>query len=201
MDLLSLPLCGIRHMRVIGGTVRGRRLAAFSGSNIRPTSDRVREALFSILYSRTGSLEGLRVLDVFAGSGALGIEALSRGAAAAWFIDSAAQARRTIAENLERCGFTAKARILEADVLKALQGLPGEMSFDLIFLDPPYGREWPKRILALIDARGVLAGQGLVCLETGVADKVPPHAGGLSCFEQRRYGSTMLHFFHRDANE
>ena len=188
-------------MRVIGGTARGRRLAAFTGSNIRPTPDRVREALFSILYSRMGSLEGLRVLDIFAGSGALGIEALSRGAAAAWFIDSAEQARRTIVENLERCRFTARARILQADVLKALQGLPGEMSFDLIFLDPPYGREWPEQILALIDARGLLARKGLVCLEAGAGDKVPLHAGGLSCFEQRRYGSTMLHFFHRDANE
>ncbi len=188
-------------MRVIGGTVRGRRLVAFKGKNIRPTTDRVREALFSTLYSRAGALEGLKVLDIFAGSGALGIEALSRGASTAWFIDSAGQARQTIRENLERCGFVERAQILEGDALKALHSLSGKGPFDLIFMDPPYGQDWATRVLETIDTLELLAKEGLLCLETGVKDPAPQHTGKLKCTDQRRYGSTMLHFFHRGLHE
>jgi 16S rRNA (guanine(966)-N(2))-methyltransferase RsmD len=188
-------------MRIIGGTARGRRLAAISGKQIRPTSDRIREALFSILYSRTGSLEGLKVLDIFAGSGALGIEALSRGAAGAWFIDSATQARQAIRENLERCGFIDKGRIIDGDASKVLRSLTADGPFDLIFMDPPYGHGLAGQILEQIDTLELLAEKGLICLETGVDDAMPGRAGRLSCSGQRRYGSTMLHFFHREKYE
>jgi 16S rRNA (guanine(966)-N(2))-methyltransferase RsmD len=185
-------------MRVIGGTARGRRLVAFKGENIRPTTDRVREALFSMLFSRRGSLDGLRVLDIFAGSGALGIEALSRGAATACFIDSARQAGQTIRENLDRCGFAKKAQVIEGDALKVLQNLSGKAPFDLIFMDPPYGQDWATRALESISASELLAGDGLICLETGINDPVPERSGDLYCADQRRYGSTMVHFYHKD---
>lgn len=188
-------------MRVIGGVARGRRLALFEGENIRPTTDRVREALFSMLYSRMDSLEGCKVLDVFAGSGALGIEALSRGASSACFIDSASQARQTIRQNLAHCGFADKARILAGDALEILPGLADSGPFELIFIDPPYNRGWAPRILPIIDGLELLAPGGLICLEAGSKESVPQQIGKLRCSEQRRYGSTMLHFFDRNFHE
>src|SRR6056297_3922145 len=102
-------------MRIIGGTARGRKLVTFRGDHIRPTSDRMREALFSILISKRGSLSGLTVLDLFAGSGALGIEALSRGAAGACFVDQLPDSLATIRRNLETCGLTEKAELFQAN--------------------------------------------------------------------------------------
>lgn len=188
-------------MRIIGGTARGRRLAPFAGQEIRPTPDRVREALFSILYSRHGAMAGCRVLDLFAGSGALGIEALSRGAAHAWFVDSARTAVGTVRENLERCGLLAKATIITGDVWTALPPLAGTGPFDLIFADPPYGREQAARLLEAIGRHGLLAADGVLSLETATADQVPAAAGGLHLADQRRYGSTVLHFYQASSEE
>lgn len=182
-------------MRIIGGSVRGRRLAEFKGENIRPTTDRVREALFSMLYSRMGPMTDFRVLDLFAGSGALGIEALSRGAATACFVDNADQAVRTIRSNLEHCGLADRGQILKGDVMSSLHNPSIQGPFDLVFMDPPYGRDLAVRILEEIDSRDLLAPTGAVCLETGSKDIVPLRAGRLECIVQRRYGSSMLHLF------
>ena len=184
-------------MRVIAGSARGRQLATFAGRDIRPTPDRVREALFSILYSRNGPPAGCKVLDLYAGSGALGIEALSRGAAHAWFVDSSRQALATIRENLERCKFTARATTLMRDVHEALPTLVGLGPFDLIFADPPYGRELAPRLLEGLAGWSLLAPGGVFCLETAAADPVPPQTGSLQRYDQRQYGLTMLHFFHQ----
>lgn len=188
-------------MRVIGGTARGRRLASFTGRNIRPTPDRVREALFSILYSRSGSLGGGRVLDLFAGSGALGIEALSRGATHAWFVDNSRESVGVLRENLERCGFSARATVVMQDIGGALPTLAGSGPFDVIFADPPYGRDHAAKLLNGIDRHRLLGSAGLLCLETAVSDSVPAQAGTLALLEQRRYGSTVLHFYHLRSEE
>jgi 16S rRNA (guanine966-N2)-methyltransferase len=121
-------------VRVVAGAYAGRRLAAPRGDRTRPTPQRVREALFSIL----GPLEGLRVLDLYAGSGALGIEALSRGASEATFVDSDAAAARAVRENLERTG-SDRGRVFRADALSFLRGAARHReSWDLVLCDPPY---------------------------------------------------------------
>ncbi|TLM69399.1 MAG: 16S rRNA (guanine(966)-N(2))-methyltransferase RsmD [Deltaproteobacteria bacterium] len=188
-------------MRVIAGSAKGRRLAEFSGRAIRPTPDRVREALFSILYSRGGLAAGGKVVDLFAGSGALGIEALSRGAAEGWFVDSSRDAVATIRENLNRCSFSDKARILARDVWEALPLLADASPFDVIFADPPYGRDHASRLLEAIDRYRLLGKRGILCLETAASDPVPRQAGAIQLQDQRRYGLTMLHFYQHSAVE
>ncbi len=188
-------------MRVIGGIARGRRLTAFQGDNIRPTTDRVREALFSILTSRLGSLEGSAVLDLFAGSGALGIEALSRGAAKACFVDRARQSISTIRKNLELCGLDDRAELLQSESLTALNGILRERAFDLVFMDPPYGKHSVAGLLDPIGKASLLTERGVVVVETGRQDDVPQVASGLQCFDQRRYGSTLLSFYDRICHE
>jgi len=183
-------------MRVIAGSARGLQLVDFTGREIRPTPDRVREALFSLLFSKRGPLTGSKVLDLFAGSGALGIEALSRGAAHAWFIDHSRQATDIIRKNLERSRLADRATVIVADIWQALPGLSTVAPFPLIFADPPYGGGPVPQLLREIGRFGLLAGDGLLCLETAMGDPVADQVGALQLLDRRRYGSTMLHFFH-----
>lgn len=182
-------------VRVIGGSARGRKLTVIAGREIRPTPDRVREALFSILYSRKGMLTGCKVLDLFAGSGALGIEALSRGATHAWFVDSSREAIGTIRENLARCGFSERGTVILRDIREALTTMAGSGPFDVILADPPYSREHVVKLLEGIDRQRLLNPAGLVCVETAATDQTPPTIGSLMRIDQRRYGITMLHFY------
>ncbi|MDP9420792.1 MAG: 16S rRNA (guanine(966)-N(2))-methyltransferase RsmD [Actinomycetota bacterium] len=122
-------------MRVVAGVARGRRLAAPSGRSIRPTSDRVREAVFNALTS-LGVVEGAAVVDLFAGSGAMGVEALSRGAASVTFVDHDARALTVVRANLASTGLEPEARLVRSDVVRFLAGAPGR--FDLALVDPPY---------------------------------------------------------------
>src|SRR5690349_5632379 len=125
-------------MRVIAGEARGRRLTTPKSQRVRPTADRVKEALFNILVSRLGELEGMRVLDIFAGTGNLGIEALSRGAAYAVFIDSHRDSAELIRKNLEITRFSERAKLVLQDALAALKSLArSEAPFHLVFLDAP----------------------------------------------------------------
>lgn len=188
-------------MRVIGGTARGRRLASLAGYEIRPTPDRVREALFSILFSCKGMLAGSKVLDLFAGSGALGIEALSRGATHAWFVDSSREAVGTIRDNLEKCGFSDRATVILRDVREALATVASAGPFDIVFADPPYSRDHATMLLEEIVRHGLLETKGLVCLETAASDPAPHLVGSLRHFDQRRYGLTMLHFYHASSED
>src|SRR5919198_6604295 len=168
-------------MRVISGRWGGRRLQAPAGAATRPTSDRVREALFSILADRVG---GARVLDLFAGSGALGIEALSRGAAEATFVDSAPAAIRAIKANLEALG--AQAEVRRADARRFLSGASGEArQYDLVFLDPPY--RLAKRLGAELTTAlpAVLAPGATVVTES---DRRAPLELELPILDERRYG-------------
>jgi 16S rRNA (guanine966-N2)-methyltransferase len=183
-------------MRIIGGRARGRLLRAPGGARTRPTSDRVREALFSAVEARIG-LEGAAVLDLFAGSGALGLEALSRGAASAVFVDSSADAARAILDNSRRIGLERGCRVIRGDAVRAASLLGGEGArFDLVLCDPPYGDDPAPALGALVGA-GLLSEAGLLVLERpsrepGGSLLVP---GALSLLVERRYGDTALLFF------
>jgi 16S rRNA (guanine(966)-N(2))-methyltransferase RsmD len=172
-------------VRVIAGRYRGRRLQAPPGEATRPTSDRVREALFSVLGAR---VEGAQVLDLFAGSGALGIEALSRGAAAATFVDTSPAAIRAVHANLEALGASAEVR--RSDARRFLGGASAAArQYDLVFLDPPYrlaGRLGSELTTAL---PAVLASGAAVVAES---DRRAPLELGLPILDERRYGDTLI---------
>ncbi len=169
-------------MRVVAGHLRGRRLAAPPGRDTRPTSDRVREALFSIV----GPLEGVRVLDLFAGSGALGIEALSRGASSATFIDRDPRAVAVVRRNLEALGLS-DAAVQRRDALAFLRA--ADTTYDLIFLDPPYS--CAPRLAAPLSAAlgGVLSTDALIVTES---DKRTPLELELPLVRGRVYGDTRI---------
>ncbi len=187
-------------MRIISGTARGKRLASFRGETVRPTPDRVREALFSILISRFGSLAGTNVLDLFAGTGAMAIEALSRGAKHAVLIEQDGRAAELIKTNLRNCGFQERARLIRAEVLTTLPRL-SEAPFDLVFLDPPYHMGYPEKTISTISSLKLLAPDGILCAETAAAEQIPERIGNLVCDDFRRYGSTALHLFtHSEAS-
>lgn len=180
-------------MRVIGGSRRGLRLAALPGRATRPTADRVKEALFNILAAR---VPGARVLDLFAGTGALGIEALSRGAASACFVERSPKAARVLRANVEKARFQAQACIVAGDVLRVLPRLAEEgASFDLILIDPPYGRGLGVRSAASAAALGLLSPGGVVVIEHEAEEDMPDNIENLVKIRSARYGRTVLSFF------
>jgi 16S rRNA (guanine966-N2)-methyltransferase len=172
-------------MRIISGSRRGARIAAPKGVSTRPTGDRVREAAFNLI----GPVEGARVLDLFAGSGALGLEALSRGAASVTFVESDRGACRTISDNLEKLQLTG-ARVTCSDALSALR--QDTRTYDLVLVDPPY-EAWAELEPKLAEhLPRVLAAEGLLVVETG--SRTEP-ALPLSLRTSRRYGSARLTLF------
>jgi 16S rRNA (guanine966-N2)-methyltransferase len=176
-------------MRVVGGRLRGRVLVAPKSQAIRPTADRLREALFNILVHAYGDpVTGARVLDLFAGTGALGIEALSRGAAFALFIDDGAEARALLRENVAALGLGGTSRIFRRDATKLGPAHPLE-PFSLVFLDPPYGRGLAERALASAREGGWLTRDALIVVEESAkaAFKTPD---GFVERERRRYDDT-----------
>ena len=175
-------------MRVIAGSRKGHTLVAPRGSETRPTSDRVRENIFNLV----GPLDGARVLDLFAGSGALGIEALSRGAAAAFFVDSDREAIRAVERNLERLRLTG-ARVVRADALFTLaQEATAGAKYDLVLVDPPYGMldDIQPRLARHLPA--LLAPDGIVVFETDVRSE--PELP-LPVRTSRKYGNTRVTIF------
>ncbi len=166
-------------MRVVAGVARGRRLVAPAGTEVRPTGDRVREAVFNALGSMD-ALHGARVLDLFAGSGALGIEALSRGAAHATFVDSSRASLDAVRANLATCGVEDRATVVRAEALAWARSQTG--AFDLALLDPPYDYDaWPE-LLDALDA-SVLVVESDRDIDPGEGREVLRH---------RRYGSTVV---------
>ena len=186
-------------MRIIAGSIKGRQLKAPKGRRLRPTAARVKEALFNILPH---DLSGFRVLDLFAGTGNLSVEALSRGAAEAVLIDAATEAGKVIRENLRAVGFSDKAKVWVAPVLKSTQLLArrGER-FDLIFLDPPYEKDWVGKTLRAVAQEGLLRETGILVVEHSVREKVEKDYPPLRLSDQRRYGTTLLSFFEHCASE
>ncbi|WP_295556086.1 16S rRNA (guanine(966)-N(2))-methyltransferase RsmD [uncultured Hyphomicrobium sp.] len=181
-------------MRVVGGTFRGRALAAPQHEGLRPTSDRVREAVFNILMHGVPdfSVEGVRVIDLFAGTGALGIEALSRGAAYCLFVEEAPEARALIRTNIEAMGLTGATRIFRRNATDL--GPAGNMEpYGLAFLDPPYGRGLGEKALAVLRDGGWLAPGAVVVLEERAsADVVLPD--GFTEIDRRSWGDTQAVF-------
>jgi 16S rRNA (guanine(966)-N(2))-methyltransferase RsmD len=178
-------------MRIIAGSAKGRRLAAPKGLSIRPTVDRAKEALFSILTPR---LPDAVVLDLFAGAGSLGLEALSRGAREALFIDADSEALALIAANIQTCRFAAtSARVIRHDLR---HGLPKEITnrhFDLIFLDPPYDQGLAGSTLALL-AQGPITAAFIIAEERRGC-RLAARYGNYACQDTRRYGNTAFWFF------
>jgi 16S rRNA (guanine966-N2)-methyltransferase len=180
-------------MRIVAGKFRGKQLSSPDDDSIRPTADRVRESMFNILASRLGpSFDGLRVLDLFAGTGALGLEALSRGAANVVFVDTGAEARGLIRDHIEAFGAGGVAKLLRRDATSL--GPAGTMGpVDLVFLDPPYGQGLGERALASLGDGGWLQPETVLVLEEGsdVAVDLPE---GFALDDRREYGAAAVHF-------
>ena len=176
-------------MRVVGGSLRGRTLAAPKSQTIRPTADRLREALFNILvHAYDNPLAGARVLDLFAGTGALGIEALSRGAAFTLFVDDGAEARALLRENVATLGLGGVSRIFRRDATKLGPAHPVE-PFALAFLDPPYGKGLAERALISARAGGWLVPDALIVVEEATKAKFTAPEG-FAELERRGYDDT-----------
>lgn len=184
-------------MRVIAGAARGRKLKPPQSNHIRPTADRVKESLFSILASRLTSFAELRVLDLCAGTGNLGIEALSRGAQSAVFVDSNREAIALIRYNLELVRLQAAGTVLEMTASRALQrlGQNAGQQFDLVFLDPPYSQDTPAEILPLLDKLGLVSSSAVVVVEQDSKRALADTYGSLALLDQRIYGATALYFY------
>ena len=185
-------------MRIVAGRFRGARLAAPKDRATRPTSDRVREALFNILEHGIAGfdLDDARVLDLFAGTGALGLEALSRGARFCLFIDQSAEARGLLRRNIETLQLTGASKVWRRDATGL--GPAGTMApFDLVFLDPPYGQGLGAQALAAVREGGWIAADGIAVLEES-ADAEITTTEGFRELDRRTYGDTQLVFLRAD---
>jgi len=185
-------------MRIISGKYKGRTIKMPKG--IRPTQDKVRKALFDIL----GNIEGLSFLELFAGSGAVGLEALSQGAKEAVFVEKDRKCTEKIKENLSALGLVElpacrqAGRVIELDVFKAIEQLNNQgRKFDIIFLDPPYYQELAKKALQTLSAYDILAPNGFVIIQHFKKDSLPEALGDLRLFKQAKYGDSVLSFYRR----
>ena len=184
-------------MRIIGGTARGLHLtplgAGDQAAHLRPTSDRVREAIFNLLINGGygNPVSGAKVLDVFAGTGALGLEALSRGAARATFIENGAVSARILAQNIALMRANDRCTLLRQDVQRGVAG-----QFDLIFLDPPYAKQMGEQALAVL--RPNLAPEALIIWEENTRPSPPP---GYDLLDQRKYGDTLVSILSADRSD
>ena len=183
-------------MRIIAGQFRGLALASVgkgdAGAHLRPTSDRVRESLFNIL-TKYDVFEGARVLDLFAGTGALGLEALSRGAAQVCFVDDGAKAGQLIRQNIALTGSGAQTRLIRRDARK----LPAneDAPYDLVFLDPPYGKDLGARALDVAKAGGWIGDDAMIVWEDSTPQPAPD---GFALLDQRKYGATHITILQAD---
>lgn len=186
-------------MRVIAGGRKGQRLKLPAGTRIRPTAGKVRQAVFNILPH---DLSGSRALDLYAGSGALGIEALSRGARFAVMVDSGRESARLIRENLTATHFSDRARVMVKKAGAALKLLAAEgESFDLVFADPPYRGEEALRVLKMLGELELLSEEAVVVIEHAPTLELPENSGLLDRFDQRRYGSAAVSFYRKKDRE
>jgi 16S rRNA (guanine(966)-N(2))-methyltransferase RsmD len=187
-------------MRITSGIFKSRIVKAPAG--IRPTLDNVRKAIFDIIG---GAAEGAKVLDLFAGSGAIGLEALSRGAASCTFVDSSRASVKAIKENIEALvphfreseGLgPGRAEVIYADSWAAIQGLARDNAkFDIILMDPPYYKEIAKKTLSLLAGCDILSETGVAVIEHSKHDLLPDSSGGLKLFRTARYGDTLVSFY------
>ncbi|MCI8525246.1 MAG: 16S rRNA (guanine(966)-N(2))-methyltransferase RsmD [Oscillospiraceae bacterium] len=183
-------------MRVITGSARGVRLRTPDGMQTRPTAERVKEAVFSMIQFE---IEGRRVLDLFAGTGQMGIEALSRGAARATFVDARREAAALVRENVRRARVEALSEIVQADYLEFLSRSRG--AFDLIFLDPPYAEVFLENALKRISEIDILSDGGIIICERPTDKAHPGRFSGLSCGKDCRYGKTLITRYRKEREE
>ena len=177
-------------MRVIAGEARGRKLSVPSGLQVRPSGARLRESAFGILEHR-GAIQGANVLDLFAGSGALGIEALSRGAHSVVAVERNRRVAAYLEANAERCGFAGRHRTVVRPASDALDSFGSDVGFDLVFLDPPYGKADIDAILGKILLAGLLAADGIIMIEHPHAEGPDP-TGDLEVDLRRRFGGSEI---------
>ena len=180
-------------MRIIAGKRKGLLIKTIDGDSTRPTRDMVREALFSIL---TGRIVDCKFLDLFAGSGAIGIEALSRGASESYFADINPQCIRVIKENIAKANFEDDSHVYNLDYKQVLKKLRGN-KFDIIFIDPPYNKGMGVDAINLISDYDLLSDDGIVILETDTNEEVPEEIGDLEVYNNKRYGRNILNLFKR----
>jgi 16S rRNA (guanine(966)-N(2))-methyltransferase RsmD len=180
-------------VRVIGGALKGRKLHPLRGMTIRPTSDYLKESIFSIL---AGRVEDTTVLDLFAGTGSLGIEALSRGAATAVFVDNAPQAIKALIRNVQTLSLEERSTILKRNVLRGLSFL-GSIGclFDLIFIDPPYDKGCVKKTLQLLGKSGLTSDLASIVVEHSKREILPEKMDCFTLGDQRDYGKTLVSFY------
>lgn len=181
-------------MRVIAGSHRGRRLSGPRGTSLRPTSDKVREALFSILGMR---ITGGRFLDLYAGTGAVGIEALSRGAAVVTFVEASPGAVGLLRKNLDTCHLAGRARVWVEQTGTFLSRREWwDSPYDVVFADPPYAARAELDVLAGLGQSGLLAQDGVIVLEQASTSESPQRMGNTTLTRRCEYGDTALCFYH-----
>ena len=180
-------------MRVLSGSARGRKLETVKGLDVRPTTDRVKESIFNIIQF---SVEGANTLDLFAGSGALGIEALSRGAKSVTFVEPASEAFKMVQKNVKTCGLEKNANIVKSEAEMFLKRYDKE-PFDLVLLDPPYGKGLVEQAINWLQACEALSDRGIIVAESETGDIAPDMIGAVSLQRSYRYGKTMIHIYRR----
>jgi 16S rRNA (guanine966-N2)-methyltransferase len=185
-------------MRITGGQAKGRRLAAFRGLDIRPTSDMVRKAIFDLIGQ---NLEGLKVLDLFAGTGSLGVEALSRGSSKAVFADQSQKSIDLIQKNLRICGLEGKGIMWKGDLVRRFpeKRLLGEKGADLVFIDPPYEAGLVPLIMARLSHKQILAPLAVVVAETRKTEILPVEVEKLHLVKSKKYGETRIHILNYEG--
>lgn len=183
-------------MRVIAGEAKGRRLKGPRGTETRPTSDKVKEALLSILGDR---IKDARMLDLFAGSGGIGIEALSRGAAHLDFVEVDEAIADTLEENLTACGFSNRASVYRMDAFRFIKQI--RQPYDLVFADPPYHAWQLKKLLPVIERSVIISPDGLLILEHFRKVKLPQEIGELQTVRSYEYGDTTLTLYRKKGTE
>jgi 16S rRNA (guanine966-N2)-methyltransferase len=182
-------------MRIISGACRGRKLSPLKGLDIRPTSDRIRETIFNILGPRVNHAQ---VLDLFAGTGALGLEAVSRGADHAVFVDVSETACHVIRQNIDRCRLMEQTTLIRQDLFAPwTDPAMASRCFDLIFLDPPYGRDYAVKVLEQRHLSALLSENGVIVAEHAAKETLPPSLNGLDIFREKKYSRTTVSFLTR----
>lgn len=182
------------RMRVITGTARGKKLKTLEGLDVRPTTDMVKEAIFSVIQFEVPFSS---MLDLFAGSGQIGIEALSRGASKVIFVDNSSASQKVIRENLMSTGFVKNAKVISDDAVNFVRHAVDK--YDIIFLDPPYRQGYPDQLLPLLGR--LLTEDGIILFEHGSDEKLPDTAEGISVKKRYRYGKIAVTSYKKDNRE
>ena len=177
-------------MRIVAGEMKGRRLIGPHGSKVRPTADKVKEAVFSMI---DGRLAGATVVDLFAGTGGLGLEAISRGAGVCYFGDASRESIRLVAANIAACGAEGRSVVLHGDFRETLSRLPGKA--DVVFLDPPFEKGLAAQAMQAIRDSGALSDGGVIVCEHGAAEALAEEVSGYSRVKLKKYGEVLVALF------